>query len=351
MAKEYNIEEFVSLSDEDPLIDVRTPAEFERGHIPGAVNMPLFSNGERARVGTIYKQVGPEAALREGLDIVGPKMRHFVERAEAIAPDRRLALHCWRGGRRSASVGWLLEFAGFEVGLLSGGYKAFRRYVLDWFEARPRPLLILGGPTGSGKTELLHALAARGEQVVDLEGLAHHKGSAFGALGEAPQPSVEQFENLVYDRLRRLDPQRRIWLENESRAIGRVYLPEGLWRQMAAAPLLHLDVPPTARIRRLVDDYARFSRAELAAAFDKIKKRLGGQHLQAALAALDGGDYAAAAAIALRYYDKAYGHALTRRVSGAVHRLALDEGTAPAAAAGRIVAFADALDIQLTEKA
>jgi len=349
MAKNYDIEGFVRLSDECPLVDVRTPAEFEHGHLPGAVNMPLFSNEERARVGTTYKQAGPEKALLEGLEFVGPKMRRFVERAEAIAPGKRIALHCWRGGRRSASLGWLLEFAGFEVGLLRGGYKAFRRHVLQWFEVRPLPLLILGGPTGSGKTAILQALAAKGEQVVDLEGLARHKGSAFGALGEDRQPSVEQFENELFDHLRRLDPRRPIWLENESRAIGRVYLPDSLWRRMAKAPLLHLDAPLQRRVQRLVDDYAGFSKAALAASFEKIKKRLGGQHLKAALAALDRDDYAQAAAIALRYYDKAYHHTLTRRASDDVHHLALAD-LEPEAAADRILDYLPTIDLPLIIK-
>ncbi len=350
MAKHYDIEEFVKLTGECPLIDVRTPAEFEQGHIPGAVNMPLFSNEERARVGTTYKQVGPEEALLEGLELVGPKMRRFVERAEAIAPGRRLGLHCWRGGRRSASVGWLLEFAGFEVCLLEGGYKAFRRQVLDWFETSSLPLIILGGPTGSGKTDILRCLAEKGEQVVDLEGLAHHKGSAFGALGEPGQPSVEQFQNELFDRLRRLDPQRPVWLENESRAIGRVYIPESFWQRMADAPLLHLEIPLERRVRRLVDDYARFSRAELAASFEKIEKRLGGQHLKAALEALDRDDFAGAAAIALRYYDKAYNHTLTRRAAANVHHLA-PGSEAPEAVAAELLTCLHKLDLPLTQKA
>ncbi len=303
------------------LIDVRTPAEFAKGHIPGAVNLPLFTNEERVEVGTTYKQANPEKALLLGLDLVGGKMSGFVKKAQAIAPHRQLIVHCWRGGKRSESMGWLLNLAGFNVQILEGGYKAYRNFVLDSLDQLSLQLMILGGYTGSGKTEILSELAKQGEVVLDLEALAHHKGSSFGALGEAPQPSVEQFENDLLATLAKLPKNSVIWVENESRSIGRIYLPAGFWKIFHASPLIHLEIPLEDRVERLVKEYGRFPKEALRDAFIRIKKRLGGQHLQAALAALEVDDLATAAAIALRYYDKAYDLTLKKKQESLIQRI------------------------------
>ncbi|MBK8554971.1 MAG: tRNA 2-selenouridine(34) synthase MnmH [Lewinellaceae bacterium] len=219
--------ELLAMMDERVLLDVRSPGEYAQGHIPGAFSFPLFSDEERARVGTTYKQANPEAALLLGLDLVGPKMGHFVVEALKLSRNKKLAVHCWRGGQRSKSMAWLLRLAGCDVVTLNGGYKAFRHEALDQYHLHPYNLRVVGGRTGSGKTKVLQALRDMGEQIIDLEGLAHHKGSAFGAIGEQEQPSVEQFENDLFFALRALDPQKRIWIENESRSIGRVYIPTG----------------------------------------------------------------------------------------------------------------------------
>lgn len=319
MARQIEIEEIFDHLAERPLIDVRTPAEFAKGHIPGAHNLPLFTNEERAVVGTAYKQESPEEALLRGLEFVGPKMRSFVEQSGQISGERQVVVHCWRGGRRSESMGWLLKLAGFDVLTVRGGYKAYRNYILQSFEKRTLPLIVLGGYTGSGKTEVLKALAARGEQVIDLEGLARHKGSAFGALGEAGQPSVEQFENDLYEAFRAIDPGRRVWVEDESQSIGRVYIPLGFWRQMRRAPVFFLDIPRPERVRYLVESYAQFPKEQLAGSFTRIQKRLGGRHLQVALAAMDAGDFAKAAEIGLQYYDKAYRFGLNKRGGDQIH--------------------------------
>lgn len=303
------------------LLDVRSPGEFTQGHIPGALSFPLFSDEERAQVGTLYKQNGKEAAMLRGLDIVGPKMGDFVRQAGRLAHDKRLAVHCWRGGQRSGSMAWLLRTAGFEVVTLSGGYKNYRRHVLEYFEHLPFQFVVLGGRTGSGKTKILHALRGFGEQIVDLEALAHHKGSSFGSIGEMPQPTVEQFENDVFDALRRLDPSRRVWLENESRSIGRVFIPPGLWAAMKKALLLNVEIPDADRVQNLVADYADCPAGELEAAFQRIDRKLGGQHLKAALEALEQRDFAAAAGIALAYYDKTYQHGLDTNPSPDIRRL------------------------------
>jgi tRNA 2-selenouridine synthase len=303
------------------LIDVRTPAEYRQGHIPGARNMPLFSDEERVVVGTIYKQISREEAMLKGLEFVGPKMRFFVEEAGRLAPHGKIVVHCWRGGNRSASVAWLLEFAGFDVITLPGGYKAYRNHVLQSFSTPRHQLVILGGHTGSGKTEILHELKKLGRHVIDLEGLAHHKGSAFGALGEKPQPSVEQFENDLFQACMDIPAGARVWLENESRSIGKVFIPPDYWEQMLRSPLIHLEVPLDIRLRRLVEEYASFPKEDLADSFQRICKRLGGQHLDAALKALENGDFAAAAEIALRYYDKAYDMTFGRRKTDQIFHL------------------------------
>lgn len=308
------------------LLDVRSPGEYAQGHIPGAVRFPLFTDEERAQVGTAYKQQSQEAAMLLGLRIVGPKMEGFVREAQKLAPDRRLAVHCWRGGQRSQSMAWLFRQGGFDVVTLHGGYKQYRQFVLAGFETTDLPLIVIGGKTGTGKTKILRALRDLGEQIIDLEALAHHKGSAFGSIGEAPQPTVEQFENDLYEAMSRLDPARRVWVENESHSIGRVYIPEGFWRQMRRAPLFNIEVPQPVRIQNLVSDYVGISSPELEAAFRRIEKKLGGQHLKAALEALQQNDYAAAAEIALHYYDKTYRHGLENNPSPDIRMLQFEHG-------------------------
>jgi len=302
-------------SNDRVLIDVRTPDEYAHGHIPGAVNLPLFTNEERAVIGTLYKQSSPSAALLKGLDFVGGKMSDFVRQASRLAPNRKVTLHCWRGGKRSGSMAWLLGFADFDVAVLQGGYKAYRQYLLQALGEPRFGIIILGGHTGSGKTEVLHELQRQGEYILDLEALAHHKGSTFGALGELPQPTVEQFENDLFEAFRQLPAGARVWIEDESQSIGRVYLPPGFWRQMNAAPMVRMDMPLDIRVNKLVVTYAAFPKTELIEAFERIRKRLGGQHIKAAVEAIEQDDFAAAAEIALRYYDKAYAMTQSKRAS------------------------------------
>ncbi|MFZ9732902.1 MAG: tRNA 2-selenouridine(34) synthase MnmH, partial [Schleiferiaceae bacterium] len=213
-----------------PLFDVRSPAEFAHGHVPGAVSLPLFSDAERAEVGTVYKQQSPAKAVRLGLKFAGARMADLVAEVDARAKrdTSPVEVYCWRGGQRSGSVAWLLRTAGYEVERWEGGYKAYRHRVLESW-AQPRPYVVLAGLTGSGKTEVLRALHELGGPVLDLEGLAHHKGSAFGQIGELPQPTNEQFENDGALRLAELDGQPRIWIEDESRSIGRIWLQQSFF--------------------------------------------------------------------------------------------------------------------------
>ncbi|GAB4430462.1 MAG: tRNA 2-selenouridine(34) synthase MnmH [Bacteroidia bacterium] len=307
-----------------PVADVRSPGEFRQGHIPGAENIALFDDEERKTVGILYKQTGREAAVMKGLELVGPKMADLARSAQTLAVGQELLVHCWRGGMRSESMAWLWSTAGLRVGVLQGGYKAFRNHLLATL-ATPLRLVVLGGKTGSGKTHILHALRAQGEQIIDLEAIAHHKGSSFGAIGEAPQPTVEQFENDLYAALRQLDPSLPIWVEDESHAIGRVFIPQPLWQQMRQAPVVALDIPEDLRLDRLVQDYASGDwDTELEAALLRIGRRLGGQALQSALDALHRRDYAGTARIALHYYDKTYSYGLEQRPAHLRHTLAFD---------------------------
>jgi tRNA 2-selenouridine synthase len=299
------IEEFLRLRESTPVVDVRSPAEFEHGRIPGANNIPVFNNEERAEIGTLYKQKGPETAMKRGLELVEPNLLKMAESALKTAKNNELLVHCWRGGMRSSSMADLFETAGIKTKLLRGGYKAYRQFVRDSFP-RKLDLKIVGGETGSGKTEIIAELKKLGEQVIDLEGLANHRGSSFGAIGMDKQPTVEQFENILFDAICKLDPSKRIWLEDESRHIGRVFIPEGLWLQMTEAPVYRVEIPFDVRVQRLINDYASAPKELLLAATERIKKRLGGLDYKNAVEAFENGDLATATAIALRYYDKAY---------------------------------------------
>ena len=304
-----------------PVIDVRSPGEFASGHLPGAHSMPLFSDEERAVVGTLYKQKGRDPAVLEGLRIVGPKMAPLVEQARSIAADGRIAVHCWRGGERSKSVAWLLDKAGFqEVVVITGGYKAIRNHVLQSFSDLPE-LQVLGGFTGTGKTEILAQLAQLGEQVVDLEHIAQHKGSSFGMLGQQPQPSQEQFENLVWNAFRHLDRQRTVWIEDESRSIGRNQLPLEVYGAIRKSVVLFIDMPRELRVGRLVTDYGVFPKEDLEQAIQRIAKRLGPQHAKHALDALATGELATVANLTLDYYDKTYAYGLSQRDAAQVVRI------------------------------
>lgn len=323
MPEKLNTEAFLDAAKHYPILDVRSPGEFERAHIPGAISFPIFDNPERAQVGTTYKQSGKEEAIELGLEIVGPKLAQWVKAAKKMAVDNTILVHCWRGGMRSGSMAWLFETAGINVKVLVGGYKAYRNYVISQFDQKI-PFIVLGGKTGSGKTDILLEMQNRGTQVIDLEGVAHHRGSAFGHLGLAPQPSSEQFENEVVAQLRQMDYQKPIWIEDESRHIGQVFMPLGLYSQLRAAPVLFLDIDAQYRLPYLVEVYAHYPKEALAQAIGKIKKRLGGDFYKKALEALDEGDFSQVAAITLNYYDKAYVHGLHKRTKEQIEELVIN---------------------------
>ena len=323
MAQKINIEEFIQMSKDIPVIDVRSPKEFETGHIPGAFNIPIFSNEERAIVGTKYKQEGREPAILTGLEIVGQKLRLFADTSRKLAKDNKLLVHCWRGGMRSASMAWLFETIGVKTYLLTGGYKAFRKYGKSLL-ASSKNLIILGGLTGSGKTETLRKIQEKGEQVVDLENIAHHKGSVFGALGQEQQLSNEQFENnLIYEWLS-LDISKPIWLEDESHSIGSNWIPNELFSLMRSASVIKMELDKTIRVKRLVNEYAGFDTQHLENCILRIGKKLGGQNVKQALESLKNGDLSNVADITLNYYDKSYGFGLNSREENSVYPVKLE---------------------------
>ena len=311
MAAKLEVPAFLALGAGVPIVDVRSEGEYEAGHIPGAVSMPLFNNAERAEVGTLYKQQGQRVAILKGLQFAGARMSEMAARALELAPSGKIAVHCWRGGMRSASVAWLFERVGLEVSVLVGGYKSFRRHCRTAFAA-PRKLIVIGGKTGSQKTKILLELAAKGAQVIDLEGIANHRGSAFGYAPSAWQPTQEQFENELGFRLMQTVPAQALLVEDESRLIGRMHIPQAFWQQMRSCPVYVLDWPLEKRVEFLCSEYiapAEVIRENLHA----IRKRLGPERHKRATEALEQNDRAEICRIILDYYDRAYGHGLSQR--------------------------------------
>lgn len=339
MIEKLHVTEFLEATTGLPILDVRSPAEHAAGHLPHSTSFPLFSNEERAIVGTLYKQKGRQVALIRGLELVGPRMATMVTEAMRLSPQMRVGVHCWRGGMRSGSMAWLLSTAGFYVYTLIDGYKAYRRTRLEAFEQLWK-VQILGGSTGSGKTLTLHALRELGEQVLDLEALANHRGSTFGAIGMPPAPTQEQFENEIGDVLLGFDPSKRIWVESESRHVGSVTIPLGIWTQMESAPTIALMVPVEERIKILVDEYGILDTTLLAEAITRIQKRLGPNRTKEALDSLEAKDFAQVARLTLEYYDKTYFYGLDKRPKESVTRFAL-ETIDPAETARKLLKLVD----------
>lgn len=305
------------------IIDVRSPGEYRHAHIPGARSLPLFEDEERKVVGTIYKQQSREKAIKSGLDFFGVKMRRMVEETEKLLQEKKdehtqlglpqmrlneipVLVHCWRGGMRSAAVAWLLDVYGLNVLLLRGGYKVYRKWVRDQFE-KPYSFRVIGGYTGSGKTNVLQELARLNQPLIDLEHLAHHKGSAFGALGLPEQPTQEFFENKLAEAL---DLQVKagipVWLEDESQRIGNLQIPMPLWYSIRKAPVYFLDVPFEVRLNYLTKEYGIHSKEKLLNAIVRIQKRLGGLETKNAVQFLLEDNHKECFRILLRYYDKLY---------------------------------------------
>jgi len=328
-----DVENFLKLSLKNPVLDVRSPSEYIHAHLPAAFSVPVFTDEQRAVIGTAYVQQSRQTAVDFGLN-------YFSERMKIIPSDvlnilnqlkkdtgfsnNTLLIHCWRGGMRSDAVAWLLNLYGYKIYLLKGGYKAFRRWSLDQFEKR-YALKVLGGFTGSGKTEVLKELKRKGKTVINLEGIANHKGSAFGGLGERSQPSHEMFENMLALELWKIKNQmyngdaqtkindNEIWLEDESVHIGRVGIPKIFWQQMRNSPLYFLDIPFDERVKYIVNNYGSFDKEELINCVLRIQKRLGGLNTQNVIRFFNEEKFTDAFSILLKYYDKMYAESLQNR--------------------------------------
>jgi len=245
----------------DEIIDVRTPAEFAEDHIPGAINCPVLDNEQRIQVGTLYKQVSPFEAKKIGAALVSENIaRHlkesFLDRPKSWKP----LIYCWRGGDRSGSMTTIFKAIGWQAGQLDGGYKAWRSHVIAQLEELPQHyrFIVIGGATGSAKTRILQAIGALGEQVLDLENLANHKGSVLGVLPDSPQPSQKGFETSLMQALATLDPARPVYVEAESRKIGNLHVPEAMIARIRSGEFIAVDATLDARVAFLLKDYDYF---------------------------------------------------------------------------------------------
>jgi len=332
--KKISVSDFIALSAHHLVFDVRSPDEYNHAHYPGAVSLPLFSNEERKVVGTAYKKQGKQIAIKLGLDFFGVKMRSMVEEVEKLCEriqpnDKKILVHCWRGGMRSAAVAWLLNLYGYEVYVLEGGYKAFRNWVLLQFEY-PYQIKVLGGYTGSAKTETLHELENLGENIIDLEGIANHKGSAFGGIGQVPQPTQEMFENILALKILEKNPQHNanyFWVEDESQRIGNLIIPNAFWNSIRKSPLFFIDIPFEERLNFINQTYGNLDIEALKEATIRIQKRFGPNETKITLAFLDEKNIKAAFDILLNYYDKQYITALYKRenVEHLIQKITLTE--------------------------
>lgn len=309
------------LLNKTPLLDARSPIEYQKGHIPGAISFPLFTDCERASVGCVYKKEGKNKAIQLGLSIVGPKLLSFVTQAEELCSNvKDVRLYCARGGMRSHSLAWLLQTAEFSCSVLEGGYKAYRNWVLQKFKKKYR-FMVIGGLTGCGKTELLKELASSGEQIIDLEEIASHKGSSFGHLGNHLQPTCEHFENILATQLSLLNPDLPIWIEDESHLIGSCPIPKDIWEQMQTSSFVWLDSMKSERVQRLLCTYGSYKTEDLLASVKKLSKRLGAVSTKEVVEAIFQNKLESAIEMLLHYYDKAYLHSCQKHGRAAPRHL------------------------------
>lgn len=317
MIEQISIQQALEIKDKVTVVDVRSPEEYCHAHIPGAVNLPLFSDEQRKEIGTLYKQRSKNEAMMRALDFYSPNMKGILEKLSSIGASKELLIYCWRGGMRSETVGWMLGLFGYEVKKIIGGYKQFRNWTLSSFQT-PLKINIIGGKTGSGKTVLLQSLRDLGEQIIDLEGLAGHRGSAFGGIGRDRFLSQEHFENELAISLAQFNHSKPIWIEDESQRIGYNDIPRPLWIQMREARVYYLDIPFKERLGHIVEMYSMHTVTELKEATLRIKKKLGGLQMQQTLDYLDKNEFSEAFSILLHHYDKLYDQSLLKRDQQAI---------------------------------
>tara|TARA_Y100001968_G_scaffold319757_1_gene351753 strand:+ start:61 stop:1119 length:1059 start_codon:yes stop_codon:yes gene_type:complete len=314
----YTVTDFRNSS--GPIIDVRSPREFSQGHFPGSINIPLFSDSEREEIGKSYKKEGRLKAIFNGLKITLPNTSKLLKiilqitrKEEGVS--KSLRIYCWRGGMRSNAFAWLARSIGIRTYLLKGGYKNYRKWVLNKFEA-DLPIRLIGGKTGTRKTDLLNFIAmnAANIYVIDLEGIANHRGSSFGALGMERQPSSQQFENLLAEAINEFQKGNaiEIWLEAESSNLGKCRIPKTLFEKMKRAPILEIIKSKDERVNNLVNVYSHHSQNDLKEAVNRISKRLGPQRTKEALLAIDKKEWTKACKALLDYYDRCYEYELKK---------------------------------------
>ena len=323
--KKITIEEVIKISENHLIIDVRSPGEFLQARIPGAHNIPLFTDEERKVVGTAYKQQGKQKAIK-----IGPKMKANIEVLEKIIKHTQfnsntIILHCWRGGMRSAGMAWLFDLYGFDVLIIVGGYKAYRKWVLDKFET-PYDIKVLGGYTGSAKTELLQEIKANNQGIIDLEALACHKGSAFGGIGMPEQPTQEMFENMLAIELSKKnngDISTSFWLEDESQRIGRLNIPHSLWKTIRKSPLYFIEIDFENRLEFIYNYYGKKDEQALINAILRIQKRLGPNETKTTINLILENKTKEAFRELLNYYDKTYIKSLSSRLeeNNQIHKI------------------------------
>jgi tRNA 2-selenouridine synthase len=305
MIIETPIKEWLEKAGQMPVLDARSPAEYHHAHFPGSISFPLLNNEEREAIGICYKRKGNKAAVLLGYELVGPKFSQYLKQAYELFPTSEVCVYCWRGGLRSRIIAQLLSNGGFKVHQLRGGYKVYRNAVLEFLK-EPFPLIVIGGKTGCGKTKVLEHLFQENIPVLNLEKLAAHKGSAFGALGQPPQPGMEQFENDIYAELIRYESAEFILTENESRWIGSVKIPDQIYSTMRETLTIELLLSREQRVKNIIEDYAGFDKNTLAENTLKLSKRMGFDKAKQAVEALMAKDYTSWVGLLLDYYDKAY---------------------------------------------
>ncbi len=299
-----------SLLDGHLIVDVRTPLEYAEDHIPGAVNIPLLSNEERVEIGILYKQAGPHAARLRGLELTSPRFPAMVGEIDACAGGRPILVYCWRGGLRSKTVAVILDLTGYKALQLEGGYKSYRNHVVSYFEnfTPPGRLVVVHGLTGIGKTTFIHSLSGEKSTVIDLEGLARHRGSAFGGLGLNSQPGQKHFESMLWNELRKGKRGMPVVVEGESRRIGMLSLPGNMYDVMAVSAKVWCEASIETRVKRLIEEYGRPEyRDGMAEALQRIRKRLGGAKYEEISGYLENWDMEPfMAALLTGYYDRVY---------------------------------------------
>ncbi len=312
----YPVTDFRNLT--SPIIDVRSPGEYSQGHWPGAINIPLFSDREREVIGKSYKKESRLKAIFKGLELTLPKTAKLLEiilqtTSKEEKENKSLRIYCWRGGMRSSAFAWLARTIGIKTYLLKGGYKSYRKWVLNQFEA-DLPIRLIGGKTGTRKTDLLNYINNEKIYVIDLEGIANHRGSSFGSLGMGKQPSTQQFENILAESINEFHSRNaiEIWLEAESSNLGKCRIPNSLYAKMKKAPIIEIIKTKNERVNNLVDVYSQNSQAELKEAVERIRKRLGPNRTKEAIFAIEKEEWSKACKAMLDYYDKCYDYELDK---------------------------------------